>query len=157
MRWRTWLDQARVDLVSAVRSVSRYPLAALVAVVSLAGGIGGATTMLFLRDALFNNPPPYYREPARLSAIKLSTVDLPRGPVPSPLFRDWAAATVAGDLAAAAPRRFADLKTSDRAEAVPVQPVTANLFSVLGVSPILGQAFAADDKLVWPVSVAAGV
>ncbi len=142
MRWRNWLDQARVDLVSAVRSVSRYPLAALVAVVSLAGGIGGATTMLLLRDALFNNPPPYYREPAQLSAIKLSTVDRARGPVPAPLFRDWAGAAAAVELAAAAPGRVEDMKTSDRVATVRVRPVTANLFSVLGVSPILGQTFA---------------
>ena len=142
MRLRSWLDQARVDLTAAVRSVSRYPLAALVAVVSLAGGIGGATMMLLLRDALFNNPPPYYLDPARLSAISLSTTERPRGPVPAPLFRDWAGATATVELAAAATGRFADVKTADRVEAVAVRPVTANLFSVLGVSPILGRTFA---------------
>src|SRR5688572_1449557 len=35
-----WVDHLRQDLKSAVRSVTRYPVACAVAVISLAGGIG---------------------------------------------------------------------------------------------------------------------
>jgi len=39
-------DQVRQDVRSAARSVRRYPIAAAVAIVSLAGGIGATTVTL---------------------------------------------------------------------------------------------------------------
>lgn len=139
-----WFDQVVVDARSALRSVARYPLAALVAIVSLAAGIGGATTMLLLRDALFRNPPPYYAAPERLSAVRVSTPDRPRGAVPAPLYRHWLdGGGVGGALAAAAPARIADVQMRDRSEPVAIRPATANLFDVLGVTPALGRNFPA--------------
>src|SRR5262245_65233661 len=100
-----------LDLRAAVRGVRRYPIAALVAVISLAAGIGGATTMLLLRDALFRNPPPYYASPGQLSGVRVSTPDQPRALVPAPLYRHWSDGGLGGAvLAAAAPGRVADVE-----------------------------------------------
>ncbi len=55
-----WWDQLRQDVTGGVRSICRYPVAALVAILSLAAGIGGATVTLTLRDAIFRRPPPTY-------------------------------------------------------------------------------------------------
>ena len=70
-----WLDHFRHDLRCALRSIARSPIACAVAVISLAAGIGATTATLTLRNAIFSNPPPLYRDPGQLSRIELSTPD----------------------------------------------------------------------------------
>src|SRR5258707_11599282 len=53
-----WVDHLLHDLRDAARSVVRYPIAAAVAVISLAGGIGATTATLTIRDVVFRKPPP---------------------------------------------------------------------------------------------------
>ena len=48
-----WIDRLRQDVRCGLRNIRRYPVAALVAVVSLAGGIGATTVTLMVRDILF--------------------------------------------------------------------------------------------------------
>src|SRR4051812_38258636 len=64
-----WLDHLRQDVRGSLRSVARYPLAALVAAVSLAFGIGAMTTTLMVRDTVFRKPPPLYASPDRVSLV----------------------------------------------------------------------------------------
>src|SRR5262245_11099849 len=52
-----WLDRLRQDLRAAARSIARYPMTALVAVLSLGAGIGATTTTLTIRNAVFRKPP----------------------------------------------------------------------------------------------------
>ncbi len=66
------LDHCRHDVRCALRSIARSPIACAVAVISLAAGIGATTATLTLRNAIFNNPPPLYRDPGQLSRIELS-------------------------------------------------------------------------------------
>src|SRR6476620_6789954 len=77
-----WLDHLRQDVRAAARSIVRYPVAALVAVVSLAFGIGATTTTLMVRDAVFRNPPRLYREPAALSLLLVARPDRAGGIYP---------------------------------------------------------------------------
>src|SRR5580765_2170393 len=64
-----WLDHLRQDLRGAARSVVRYPVAALVAIASLAFGIGAMTTTLTVRDVVFRKPPALYQRPSQLSLV----------------------------------------------------------------------------------------
>ena len=59
-----WLDQLRQDVRVAARSITKYPVAAIVAVASLAFGIGAMTTTLMVRDVIFRKPPRLYQRPA---------------------------------------------------------------------------------------------
>jgi hypothetical protein len=81
------------DFRSAARNVARAPLAALVVVLSLAGGIGAATSALIVRNVIFHNPPPLYQDPGTLSRVQAAPRDrviLPGGsPVPSALLALW--------------------------------------------------------------------
>ncbi|HMC75747.1 MAG TPA: permease prefix domain 1-containing protein, partial [Vicinamibacterales bacterium] len=65
-----WLDRLRQDLRCAARNVRRYPVAALVAVISLGGGIGATTVTLMIRDVLFRKAPPLYVDPAAISRVQ---------------------------------------------------------------------------------------
>jgi hypothetical protein len=83
-----WLDQLTKDLRNAWRSLARYPVAAIVAIISLAGGIGSTTATLIARDAMFLSPPPLYTHPDQLSRVTMATPDRPIGPVPAALYAD---------------------------------------------------------------------
>jgi predicted permease len=144
-----WLDHLRVDVRAAARGIRRYPVAAMVAVISLGGGIGAATATLALRDTLFTLPPPLYAQPDALSVVRVNDPRRPFRAVSPPLYRAWAdTPALAGRLAAATRARPVDARLDDRQETVSVRAVTANLFAVLGVQPILGRSFdttLADD------------
>jgi putative ABC transport system permease protein len=143
-----WLDQLRHDVRDGARAVARYPVAALVAVVSLAFGIGAMTTTLTVRDVVFRKPPPLYERPAELSFVRVGQPDrqMP-GPygasTPGTLFRSWREASLPGvALAAASSARLRDVRTVDRGDSVVVRPISPDLFAVLGVGAVEGRTFA---------------
>src|SRR5919201_5142956 len=72
-RWM-WLDRLRQDLRAAARSVARYPIAAAVAVLSLALGIGATSVTLTVRNVVFRKPPLLYREPGELSIVRVGRI-----------------------------------------------------------------------------------
>jgi hypothetical protein len=86
---RLWLDHLLQDVRVAARNLLKYPMSSLVAVVSLAGGIGATTVTLIIRDVVFRKPPALYRDAAQLSRVQVGSPDRPiRGvgnPVPARL------------------------------------------------------------------------
>src|SRR5204863_1494885 len=142
-----WLDHLRQDVRGAMRSVTRYPVAALVAVVSLAFGIGAMTTTLMVRDVVFRKPPPLYASPADLSLVLVSRPDRPAmypydTTCPGTLYNAWRDIALPGlEIAGAAPARVREVRLADRTESVAVRAVTPNLFDVLGVGAVAGRTF----------------
>lgn len=141
-----WLDQLRQDLAGGIRSMRRHPVAALVAVLSIAGGTGAATVTLLVRDAIFRNPPPLYRDPGQISRVQVVRPDDPLrragNRVPTRLYLAWQP-SLGARLAGSLPEVVREARTADRTAAVPVRAVTASLFTALGVEPIAGRGFAA--------------
>ena len=68
-----WLDRLVQDLRCAARNMRRYPVASLVAVLSLAAGIGATTVTLTIRDVIFCKPPPLYQNPEELSKLQIGS------------------------------------------------------------------------------------
>ena len=137
-----WWDHLRQDVRCATRSVKRTPVACAVAIASLAAGIGATTATLTLRNAIFYNPPPLYRQPSELSRVAISTPQTRRTWPSGALYDIWNAdPALNGRLAAATPGRGVDIRVGDRLETRSVRAVTANLFSLLGVEPALGRSF----------------
>ena len=142
-----WLDHLRQDARGAARSVARYPVAALVAIVSLAFGIGATAATLTVRNVVFHRPPPAYANPEQLSKVQVAPADQPIRPVGSPvpgrLYALWRDALGDAAVAAATPGRGTrDVRTFDRTETVSVRAASPGFFTVLGVAPALGRAFA---------------
>lgn len=137
------LDRIRLDVRSAVRSITRYPVAAGVAILSLGAGIGAMTVTLTVRDVVFYKAPPAYDRPEQLSRVQVGSPDAPIMPlgsqVPAGLYRIWMEALGPSIGAATVTRGVSDVRTEDRTETVTVRAATPELFSLLGVSPILGQ------------------
>jgi predicted permease len=142
-----WLDHLRHDLRAAIRNMRRYPVATLVAVLSLAAGIGATTVTLTVRNVIFRKAPPLYRDPAQLSRVQVGSADRPIYPVgnlvPAPLFLRWSDA-LGPNIAGAAPTHERDIRYDDRLEPVGVQAVTRNLFDLLGVAPALGSSLSSN-------------
>ena len=143
-----WLDELRDDLKFALRQLKHSPGFTLVATLTLALGIGANSAIFALVDATLLRPLPY-REPDRLVAVWESTAKNPKGYV-SPLnMIDWNtrsrtfekfagfAPGVGGMVMAGA---------DGNAETVSRQWVTAGIFDVLGVTPIAGRTFTAEDE-----------
>ena len=65
------LERALQDLRCAARNMRRYPVASLIAILSLAVGIAATTASLTIRDVIFHRPPAAYQQPERLSKIQI--------------------------------------------------------------------------------------
>ena len=145
-----WIDHLLQDVRSAVRNLRRYPVVALVAVASLAGGIGATTVTLTIRDVLFHKAPPLYVEPGQLSRVQVERAErtiLPLGnPVPVPLYLAWQDQFGPALAASRGPRGVRDVRAGDRVETAPVRAVSPQLFEVLGVDPALGTLFPSSHR-----------
>jgi predicted permease len=143
---RRWLDELRQDFKTARRNLVRYPVVAIVAVLSLGAGIGATAASLTIRDIVFENPPPLYRAPEQLSKVQVLPEDRPFRPmggyVPGDLYLMWRGA-LGSDIAAVLQNEsLTDVRMPDRVEPARVRAVTANFFTVLGVEPAHGRLFA---------------
>src|SRR5688572_25103054 len=134
-----WFDQLKQDVRTALRGIRRYPIACAIAVISLGGGIGATTITLLLRNALFLAPPPLYQDPASLAYVRSPTPDNQHRLVPAGMFQTWLDdPMLAESVGASAPPRQQDIRAGERVESRPVRAVTADLFTRLGVRPMIG-------------------
>ncbi|HEX8694649.1 MAG TPA: ABC transporter permease [Longimicrobium sp.] len=141
------MDTFLHDLRYALRQLARSPGFTLLAVVTLALGIGANTALFTLVDALLFRPRPGVADPDRL--VWVTPVD-ERGGHPLSLsypdFRDYqgGARDVLSDVAA-----FHDVEVSlsggGEPETVRGQLVSGGYFAVLGTPMALGRGFAAGE------------
>lgn len=134
-----WFDQLKQDVRTAWRGIRRYPIACAIAVISLGGGIGATTVTLLLRNAIFFAPPVLYQQPAELSWVLSPTPANARRPVPAGMVKTWLNdPTLAGAIGASAQPVAQDVRVGDRTEHRNVRAITPDLFTRLGVRPMIG-------------------
>jgi len=128
------------DVRYAARSLRKAPVFAVTAVVALALGIGANVAVFSLVDALLLRPLPL-AHPDRLVQVweDSSFMGFPRD-TPAPAnFVDWKQRNhVFTDMGALRGQIFA-ITGDGQPQQVEGNPITANLFPLLGVSPILGR------------------
>jgi len=134
------------DAKYALRSLQRSPGFVAVAVLSLALGIGANTAIFSVVDAVLLRPLPY-ADPEKLVMVweEASFAGFPRN-TPAPAnYADWKAQNrVFQDVAATEGRTF-NITGDGEPERIAARGVTANFFSLLGVSPILGRTFLPEE------------
>ena len=134
------------DLRFAWRSLVKNRGFATIALLTLAIGIGSATAIFSVLNAVILRPLPY-ADPDRLVIIRDSFIPkLPEFSVSPGRFLEWQTRTRAFDGLAATQTTSVNLTGSGDPERLRAALVTANFFEVLGASPIAGQAFAARDQ-----------
>jgi len=142
------------DLKYAFRMLVKAPGFTVVAILSLALGIGANTAIFSLINAVLLRPLPV-SDPSTLVSVSQADERNPGNlPVSDLNFRDIRAQnTVFTDMGAFA---FAQVNYSAGNEALPIpaQVVTANYFSLLGATPALGRGFLPEEEAkATPVAV----
>jgi predicted permease len=139
------------DLRDAIRALRRTPIVTIVAVLSLALGMGANTAMFSIVDALVLRPLPV-RDAGRLtllsSTVKSATSDEMRVNISwtNPIWESIRAR--AGTFGGAFAYGDVQLDLSQRGEVDPIDGLRASgrMFEVLGVGTVVGRTFTdADD------------
>ena len=142
-----WIEALGQDLRYAARGLWKKPAFTLVAVLTLALGIGGTATIFSAIDALLLRPLPYPNQ-NRLVTISNVFPQYPqyRGPVSATDVAHWIADNQVFEEIehVSGPDRVA-MSSSGSAERVGVQHVSARLFPLLGIKSYLG-SLPTDDK-----------
>jgi len=145
MRLTQWIEEFRSDVGFGLRQLAAAPAFALVAVVTLALGIGATTAIFSVVHAVVLRPFPF-PEPERVVVLgeewRGQLADVSPGN-----FHDWRTqARSYSDLAAYYYLSF-NLSEGDTPERVIGARATHPFFKVFGVAPMIGRTFtAAEDR-----------
>src|SRR5579862_4578043 len=143
--WQS-VERLQQDLRYSWRTLRKSPGFVLFAALALALGLGANTAIFSVVDAVLLRPLPF-RGAARLVEVweDGTRSGFPRN-TPAPAnYADWKRRNhVFEDMAALDGDLYA-LTGEGTPEQVEGSPVTANLFPLLGVTPVLGRNFSADE------------
>jgi predicted permease len=138
------MDTLLQDLRYSFRLLARKPGFTIVAVLTLALGIGANTAVFSVVSAVLLRSLPY-DAPERLVVVSEAIEKEPR-PVSYPNFLDWQAQNEVFDSVAAHCPTVITYTTAERAERVQGEMVSDNYFSLLGVTPVQGRAFLPEEN-----------
>ena len=152
MRHVEWMDDLRQDVVYALRQFRRAPGFTLVALLTIALGIGATTAIFGVVNGVLLEPLPF-EEPDRVVKI------WPEGqsgtqPASSLDFLDWRAQARSFEGMAIHGQSAYTLTGSGEPQRMGGAPVSANFFRVMGVRAALGRTFAPDEDRPQAAKVA---
>lgn len=152
------MDAMLRDLRYAVRRLRRAPGFTLIALLSLALGVGANTAAFSVVNAILLRRPPL-AQPERLVEIHLTSQDFPFAPFSYPDYEDLQRmsgqvfAGIAASQLTPVPHEL-----GGRVESVLAELVNGSYFPVLGLHPTLGRLLGPEDHVVrggHPVAVLA--
>jgi predicted permease len=147
-RARALLESTWQDLAYGVRLLRRSPAFAILAVVTIALGIGANSAIFSVVNGVVRRPLGY-PEADRLMHItsQFPTLGFQKFWVSPPEFLEYAERTRAFERVAAYRTGALNLSEGERPEQVKAIFATASMFDVLGVTPRLGQPFSAAQDV----------
>jgi predicted permease len=138
------LDRFLQDLRYGRRTLARTPGFTVIAILTLALGIGANTALFSVVNGVLLSPLPF-PEPDRLVALHEKTVNFDNGSITYPNFLDWrrdnrTLASIAGYVSA-------DFNLTGKGEPERVHGgrISSEFFPLLGVKPLIGRTFASDE------------
>ena len=144
----SWVETLAQELRYSARMLRKNPGFTAVAVITLALGIGANTALFSIINAVLLRPLPY-PEPDRLVAVCESNPRLGWDQYVTSMgaFSDWREQSSAFQELAGA-MVLGPMPVADQAgtEMVHVASVSANFFPLLGIQPILGRQFLAEEE-----------
>jgi predicted permease len=145
------LDNLWRDLKYGIRTLTRSPGFALIALVVIALGIGSNVALFTVVRSVLLNPLPY-RDPDRLVSIYESDTRVSQAhhslPVSGGSFGEWQkSARNVAEMAIITPRQNYNVSANggQLPEKIDAAWCSWNFFSVLGVTPVLGRSFTTGD------------
>ena len=140
------VEDLATDVRYGVRILLRAPAFTLVAVLTLALGIGANSAMFSVVSAVLRHPLPY-DAPDQLVRLHGKSPSFERGSISFPNFLDWQANNRSFSAIAVSRSGAFTLTGAGTAERVSADLVSADYFTVLGVRPIVGRALAKGEDL----------
>jgi putative ABC transport system permease protein len=140
------LDTLLQDLRFAVRTLLKSPGFTTIAVLCLALGIGANTTIFSVVNAVLLRPFPY-ADPDRIVALHQTQVknDIDRAGLSWPDYLDVREQSTAYSQLAAYTQRSLVFSGREEPERLLGGAISADLFPLLGVKPVLGRTFRAEE------------
>jgi putative ABC transport system permease protein len=136
------------NLKIGARSLSRQRAFTVVAITTLALGVGATTAIFSVVYGVLLRPLPYI-EPQKLVAFGQTSKSDPQNPVDGSSshvnFLDWRRASKTIQPMALYSDGRAVISHQGEADVVPVGAVTPDFFAVFRAAPIMGRAFTADE------------
>jgi predicted permease len=141
------------DVRYAVRMLGKNPGFALIAVLTLALGIGANTAIFSVVNGVLLRPLPY-AQPDQLVALSEKSMNFESSSISYPNFLDWQRSNSAFVSMAAYRSENFSITGSGEAERVRVGMVSAGFFEILGVSPVRGRLFKPEEDRLGTAPVA---
>jgi predicted permease len=145
----TLLDDSRYGL----RMLRKSPGFTIVAVLTLAVGIGANTAIFSVVNGVVLNPLPF-SEPNQLVALHESKPNFEQGSISYPNFLDWQRLNHSFASLAVFRRYAFSLTGTGEPEQVSAEFVSSAFFSILGVKPAMGRTFLTGEDRVGAAPVA---
>lgn len=144
-----WLEQVSRDLRFAIRGLRKAPGYSLTAILTLALGIGAVTSVFSVVDAVLLKPFAF-RDPERLVVLRETVEDPQTGRTATPdnyrhVQRLKNTSRTIEDLAVFGQRGASVSPNGDHPRILGKVFSSPNLFSLLGVQPMLGRGFVEAD------------
>ena len=142
------MANAGKDIVFALRMLARNPGFTCVAVVTLALGIGVGTAIFSVADSVLLKPLPF-RDPDRLAVVWQKNPSAPQLGISELDLDDYRARTrVFEGLAGYTPPGANSVILTGAGNPVEITPsyITRDYFSLLGVTPLIGRDFLAEES-----------
>lgn len=154
-RMRELFESVNTDMKRAIRALRAQPGFSLITVLTLAIGVGGATSVFSVVSGVLLRPLPY-PNPDRIVHIGERLVTQPgRGTNTSyPNFLDWKQRAQSFSSVAIVGNTVLTLTGLGDAERLRIALVDADMFDVFGVRPALGRALTRSDNEVGAADVA---
>ena len=140
------------DLRYALRQMRKAPGFTLIAVATLALGIGVNTALFSVISGVLLSPLPF-RHADELVAIHENKPNFEGGSVSYPNFRDWQKDNHTFSAMAIARGYSFNMTGTGEPEQVNGEFISSDFFPILGVQPVLGRNFAAKEDEIGAAPV----
>jgi predicted permease len=141
------------DAKYALRMLAKNPGFALIAILTLALGIGANTALFSVVNGVLLNPLPF-ANPSRLAAIHWKTPQFEQASITYPNFLDWQRDNRTFEAMAAYREMDFSLTGYGDPQRLHGQQISAEFFPLLGIQPILGRMFRREEDQVGAAPVA---
>jgi predicted permease len=141
-----WLEQFWADVCFGIRALWRHPGFAIVAVLTLALGIGANTAIFSVVEGVILAPLPY-PHPDRLVLVQESRPNLAHLDISYPDYLDWQRSVRSFQQMAALTWRDYDLTGPGASAHLDGMEITSGFFSTLGVKLAMGRELSPSEDL----------
>ena len=151
------MNTVLADLRYGFRLLIQSPVFTAIAALTLAVGIGANTALFSVVNGVLLNPLPYPHSD-RLVVIYERIAGLDSAPIEYPNFLDWQRSSRSFASMAAYRNEDYNFIGNGEGERLSGYMISSGFFETLGVVPVLGRTFRADDDLIGaaPVVVLSG-